>query len=94
MGIIVKYFECFYVCFFMVIILCICEYIVIIYAYLCVYSNGVIIFNKMCKIAGIYFYCMLKARKKTNNLRYIVQLYAQLYILIITLRLENVYLFA
>ena len=42
-----------------------------------------LIFNKMCKIAGVYFHYMLKARKKTNNLRYIAQLYALLYILII-----------
>ena len=42
----------------------------------------------------IYFNYMLKARKKTNNLRYIAQLYAWLYILIIGLRLKNVYLFA
>ena len=36
---------------------------------------------------------MLKACKKTNNLRYIAQLYPLLYILIIRLRLNNVYLF-
>ena len=42
----------------------------------------------------IYFSCMPKARKKTNDLRYITQLYAVLYILIIRLRLKNVYLLA
>ena len=41
----------------------------------------------------IYFNYMLKARKKTNNLRYIAQSYTLLYILIIRLRLKNVYLF-
>ena len=64
---------------------------------MCIYSNGVIIyayFLKMRKIVGIYFYCLLKARKKTNNLRYIAQLYALLYILIIRLRLKNVYFLA
>ena len=61
---------------------------------MCIYSNGVNIFYKMCKIVGIYFYCMFKAREKTNNLGYIAQLYALLYILIIGLRLKNVYLFA
>ena len=67
----------------------------IIYVYR--YSNGVIIyayFLKMRKIVGIYFYCILKARKKTNDLRYIAQLYALLYILIIRLRLKNVYFLA
>ena len=53
-----------------------------------------IIFNKMCKIASVYFNCMLKARKKNTNLRYIAQLYALPYILIIRLRLKNKYLFA
>ena len=42
----------------------------------------------------IYFYCMLKARKKTNNLRYIAELYTLLYILIIQLKLKIAYLFA
>ena len=51
-----------------------------------------LIFNKMCKIVATYFYCMLKAHKKTNNLRYIAQSYTLLYILIIRLRLKNVYL--
>ena len=37
---------------------------------------------------------MLKARKNTNNSWYIVHLYTLLYILIIRLRPENVYLFA
>ena len=36
MGIIVKYFGCFYVYFFMVIILCICVYVVM-SDYLCVF---------------------------------------------------------
>ena len=36
---------------------------------------------------------MLKARKKASNLRYIAQLFALLYILIIRLKLKNVYLF-
>ena len=53
-----------------------------------------IIFNKMCKIVSIYFYSMLKTRKKTNNSRYIAQSYTLLYIVIIRLRLKNVYLFA
>ena len=37
---------------------------------------------------------MLKARKKTNNLRYIAKLYTLLYILIMQLKLKIVYLFA
>ena len=41
---------------------------VIIYAYLCVYivmGNYLSsYFNKMCKTVNIYFYCMLKVRKK------------------------------
>ena len=41
----------------------------------------------------IYFNYMLKARKKANNLRHIAQSYTLLYILIIRLRLKNVYLF-
>ena len=53
-----------------------------------------LIFKKMCKIVGIYFYYMLKVCKNTNNLGYIAQLYTLLYILIIRLRLKNVYLFA
>ena len=53
-----------------------------------------LIFNKVCKIVGVYFNSMLKSYKKINNLRYIAQLYALLYILIIRLRLKNVYLFA
>ena len=66
---------------------------VIIYAYLCVFMRlFMLIFNKMCKIVSIYIYYMLKAHKKTNNLRYIAQLYTLLYILIRRLRLKNVYL--
>ena len=60
--------------------------------FMCIYSNGVIILNKMCKIVGVYFNCMLKVRKKTNNLRYIAQLQALPYILIIRLRLKNIYM--
>ena len=37
---------------------------------------------------------MLKAGKKTDNLRYIAQSYTLLYILIIQLKLKIVYLFA
>ena len=59
-----------------------------------IYSNGLIIFNKVSKIVGVYFNYMLNARKNTNNVRYIAQLYALLYIVIIGLRLKNVYLFA
>ena len=55
---------------------------------MCIYSNGVIIFNKMGRITGVYFYCMLKAPKKTNNLRYIAQSYALLHIFIIGLHLK------
>ena len=36
---------------------------------------------------------MLKARKKTNNLRYIAKLYALLYILLMQLKIKIVYLF-
>ena len=90
-------FGCFYVYFTMVIILCLYVYIVI-GNYLCVYIVMgwlfMLIFNKMCKIVCVYFNCMLLVRKKTNNLRYIAQLYALLYILIIRLRLKNVCLFA
>ena len=50
-----------------------------------------LIFKKMCKIVGIYFYCMLKVRKNTNNLGYIAVLYT---LLMIRLRLKIVYLFA
>ena len=62
-----------------------------------IYSNGVIIFLRKCvelQIAGIYFYWLLKACKKANDLRYIAQSYTLLYIPIIRLRLKNVYLFA
>ena len=38
----------------------------------------------------IYFYSMLKACKKTDNLRYIARSYTLLYIVIIRLRLKNV----
>ena len=40
------------------------------------------------------FHYVLKVRKKTNNCGYIARLYALLHILIIRLRLQNVYLFA
>ena len=39
-------------------------------------------------------FLIIKARKKTNNLRYIAQLYTLLYILIMRLSLKNVYMFA
>ena len=42
----------------------------------------------------MYFYYMLKAREKTNNLRYIAQLYTLIYILIMQLKLKIVYLSA
>ena len=53
----------------------------------------------MGKIVTIYFYWILKVRKKTNiylhnNWGYIAQWYTLLYILIMRLRLKNVYLFA
>ena len=48
----------------------------------------------MRKIVIIYFYCMLKVRKKTNNLMYIAYLYILLYIFIMQLKLKIVYLFA
>ena len=37
---------------------------------------------------------MLKARKNTNKLGYMARLYALLYVLIIGLRIKNVYLVA
>ena len=52
---------------------------------MCIYRNRVIIFNKVCKIVIVYFNYMLKVRKNTNNLRYIAQLYALLYFVIIGL---------
>ena len=59
---------------------------------MCIYSNVwlfMVIFNKMCKIVSICFYCILKPRIKKrliniylhNNLRYIAQSYTLLYIL-------------
>ena len=52
-----------------------------------------LIFNKVGKNVGVYFNSMLKSCKKINNLRYIAQLYALLYILIIRLGFKNVYTF-
>ena len=42
--------------------------------YLCVYTvicDYLSLFLMNCKTVIIYFYCMLKAHKKTSNLRYV-----------------------